>query len=355
MLTNTKDRLITILIHVLVWVLLIFVLFMYPPLAGAGTRLPTAFWIKQLVHIILMITAFYLNSSYLVPRLLIKEKRIYSFTGCLAVLSIVCSFLLARVDIWFNLAKQLERAFGRRLWSNLYIDFFGLMTTMLVLGISTSVTIIQHWHRDAKIRQEFESHRAITELSFLKAQINPHFFFNTLNSIFALTFINVETSRTALLKLSRMMRYLLYETPQNVTLLSKELEFIRDYVGIMKLRLKANTTVIFNLPNDPDERTIAPMILLPFVENAFKHGIDDLEPTTILLDIQRSDEGLELTIKNNIVKIAEASGIETSENGIGLVNTRRRLDLLYKDNYTLNIHIDKETNEYNLHLKINLV
>jgi len=129
MFNNIKDRLITIIVHVLVWVLLVFVFFMYPPLAGTGAEVPDAFWTKQGVHIILMITAFYINSYYLVPKLLIREKRIFSFIGCIVLIGLVCSFILARVDNWLNLAEQLEKAFGKKMWPNLYIDFFGLRTT----------------------------------------------------------------------------------------------------------------------------------------------------------------------------------------------------------------------------------
>src|SRR5690606_41040104 len=108
-----------------------------------------------------------------------------------------------------------------------------------------------------------------SELSFLKAQINPHFFFNTLNNIYALTYVDVETSRSALHKLSRMMRYLLYDTQAGITPLSQELSFVKDYIELMKLRLNETTKVVFKEPDLKENIQIPPMLFLPYIENAF--------------------------------------------------------------------------------------
>lgn len=351
MFNGIRNKSITVLVHVLVWGLLIFVLFMYPPLAGANAKLPKEFWVKQLIHTILMVSVFYLNAAYLVPNLLLKDKLI-AFIGSIIFLGLVSSMLLARVDVWFNLSKELERAFGKKMWHNSLLDFFGLMTVFMVLGISTSVTLIQYQQRDLTIRQEFESQRTLAELSFLKAQINPHFFFNTLNSIYALTYVNVETSRQVLYKLSRMMRYLLYETQQNITLLSKEVAFIQDYIEIMKLRLSSNTIVHFNLPEKINEMPVAPMMLLPYVENAFKHGVDDQKTSTILIDIEQQADGITLYVINNIVPRSGSAENKIDEKGIGLVNTKRRLDLLYKDKYSLSAVKNKQSGKYEVHLKL---
>lgn len=327
---------------------------MYQPLAGASAALPKQFWIKQAIQIFFMLFAYYFNAYYLVPRLLIKNKMLL-FIACIIAWCLLSSFLLARVDGWLDLPKMLERAFGKRHKPNHYFDFFSLTTTLLVLGISTSVSMMQRWTRDLKLRQEFESQRTVAELSFLKAQINPHFFFNTLNSIYALTYIDVETSRQALHKLSRMMRYLLYETQQDMTMLSKEIAFIKDYVEIMKLRLNTNTIVLFTIPESLTEMPIAPMLLLPFVENAFKHGVDDQETSIIKVSIAQLPAGLLLTVINNVVKRARHPDKEIEDKGIGLVNTCRRLDLLYPDKYVLNINNDSLANQYKLHLQLTLV
>jgi len=352
MVSTAKDRLITIFSHLMLWGLLVMVLMMFPPLASAGHNLPREFWIKQSAHIALMIVAFYFNAEILVPRLLVRSKTAV-FILTLLVISLLSSFLLAQIDIWLNVGERMATIFGRKRFTSPYMDHFGFITMLMILGISTSITMVRRWSSDAKLRSEFESQRTIAELSFLKAQIHPHFFFNTLNSIYALTYVNVETSRQVLHKLSRMMRYLLYETEQNTTLLSKELAFITDYIEIMKLRLNSHTTVNFTMPLKVEEMTIAPMLLLPFVENAFKHGVDDIHPSTISIDIEQVKNGVELEIKNTLINhINRDSAQELEGKGIGMANTRRRLDLLYAGRHSLNIQRDEIKKEYRLRLRL---
>lgn len=324
-------------------------------MAGARTQLPPAFWVKQSLHIVFIITAFYFNSFMLVPRLLFKGK-VWPFILSAVFTSLFFSMLLQQLDKMLSLSEQMARVFGRKMWFNNYIDHFALITLLLVLGISTSVSTIQRWSADAKLHRELQSQRTMAELSFLKAQINPHFFFNTLNSIYALTYLNVETSRQVLHKLSRMMRYLLYETEHNTTLLSKEVAFITDYVEIMKLRLNEQTTVAFTKPENLKEMPIAPMLLLPFVENAFKHGVDDLQSGTIAVNIEQTGNGLLFEIKNALLKPTINDNSHNLEgNGIGLANTRRRLDLLYSDKHTLTIERSEQQKEYSLTLTLTLI
>ena len=354
MISNTKDKLITILIHILVWGFLIFVLFMYPIFSGASIRLPNAFWVKQGIHILLLIFTYYINAYYLVNRLLLKNKTVL-FIGILISWCFASSLFLDLLDQLLNLFIVHERAFGHKMLAFLHVDFFGLMTMFFISGISTGISLVLHWHREAKVRQYFENLRVTNELSFLKAQINPHFFFNTLNTIYALTYVNVETSRESLYKLSHMMRYLLYETQQDTVMLSKEVEFIKDYIGIMKLRLRDNSLVIFDLPDELQEMPIAPMLLLPFVENAFKHGVDDTADSTIFVIIKQGNTGITLTVTNSIFAPSAYARPETGEKGIGLANTRRRLDLLYPGRYALDISVDNLLSKYELNLQLTLI
>ncbi len=322
-------------------------------MASKQTKLPDDFLIKQTAHMLLMLSAYYVNACYLIPCLLLKnKKRLFLFS--IITFVFVSSVILATIDRWLNLSQQLEPILGRKMWSNPYIDFFGLLTTIFVLGISTSIAVVQKWDRDNSARQDFEKQNIVAELSFLKAQIHPHFFFNTLNSIYALTYINVDTSRKVLYKLSRMMRYLLYETQQNKVPLSKEISFIMDYVEIMKLRTKENMTVEFTIPTQTEGLSIAPMLLLPYIENAFKHGVDDVKRGTITINISSTPIRLELEVRNMIIgNIGERYG-EEARTGIGMANARRRLDLLYKGNYSLQCGEDPATNEYHLHLALDL-
>lgn len=351
-LIRSKAQFINLCVHLMVWSLLIYVLFNFPPLVGRNVKIPRQFLTKQIFHMGLMIGTYYLNTYYLVPRFLLK-RRTALFVFSLLVIMIFAGLFMARIEIWFALSEHLIKAMGKKIWQNAYVDFFGLFTTMFVLGISTSLAIMQQWNRDWKLRHELEAKRAVAELSFLKAQINPHFFFNTLNSIYALTYINAESSREVLLKLSGMMRYLLYETQHDSTTVAKELAFIQNYVEIMKHRLNGNMIVDILLPQNISDSSIAPMLLLPFIENAFKHGVDDILAGSISILIGEEENCLKLHIENTFTTCD--NGTDVDGKGIGLVNTLRRLELLYKDRHSLDLINDHHLGIYTVNLNISLL
>jgi sensor histidine kinase YesM len=231
-------------------------------------------------------------------------------------------------------------------------DLFTVIISALVVGISTIITLVQKWQKDNQERKELEKDKITTELSLLKAQINPHFFFNTLNNIYALTEVDPKLAGEAIHKLSKMMRYLLYDTQKGDTMLSQEIAFVKNYISLMKLRLtdvvKINTDISPNLEDMP----LAPMIFLPFVENAFKHGVSATQPSYINIIISQKDKLLDLKVNNSIMKDNSVS-LDTNS-GIGLVNTRRRLDLLYPDKYKLDTSDPFATSEYSVHLVLDL-
>lgn len=347
-----NPRLLNIVLHLLAWSLLTYLLFMYPPLMKAGAKLPERFRLRQVVHMVMMISAYYVNAHHLIPKLLLKGRTALFAIYMIMILAFSGMFM-ARLEIWLDLVQGLEEVTAKKIWSNSYIDFFGLFTTMFVLGISTSISIIQRWNRDSKNRQELETQRAVTELAYLRAQINPHFFFNTLNTIYSLTYSNTESSRKVLLKLSAMMRYLLYETSNNHTDVQQELDFLQHYIDIMVLRVNKRTMVDARFPEKLVEMPIAPMLLLPFIENSFKHGVDDLMPGLISIVVEQYSKGIIMHVENDIFRSNQTQEVE--QHGIGLVNTRRRLDLLYQDQYELQVNQDNQKGRYQVNLKIELV
>jgi LytS/YehU family sensor histidine kinase len=312
----------------------------------------------------LWLGVFYLNTLVWVPKLLFQNK-IGLFVASVIASAMLVVLLILLVELWLDLPLLMHRAFhpedkgtsgGGPKWNMLMTLF---VTTLLVLGIGTSITAVQKWQNDTLLRQEeallrksLEQQKTSSELSFLKAQINPHFFFNTLNNIYALTMLNVESSRQAILKLSRMMRYVLYETQKETVLLSQEIAFVQDYIELMQLRLTDKVEIVFKRPTPLKEVTIAPMLLLPFVENAFKHGVSSLHASRIYIAIYQELDSLEIEVRNTI--FSEQSKSLEQGNGIGLVNTSRRLDLLYPDRYTLSVNKDTSRNEYQVHLTLDL-
>ena len=229
---------------------------------------------------------------------------------------------------------------------------FTIIITALVIGISTTITAIQKWQKDNQERKELEKDKVTSELSFLKAQINPHFFFNTLNNIYVLTEVDPEVAGEAIHQLSKMMRYLLYDTQQGDTMLSQEIAFVKNYISLMKLRLTDVVKINIDIPANLQDMPLAPMIFLPFVENAFKHGVSATQQSHIDIIILQKDKVLDLTVKNSIMKDNSVS-LDTNS-GIGLVNTRRRLDLLYPGKYKLDISELNAGNEYTVHLVLDL-
>ena len=346
-------RSVTLLIHILGWVLLGYLLF-FSQWFNSEIQLPTLFWVKQALFLGMMVGVFYFNTRWLVPRLFFQGQ-----TGryTLALLGIFLGVLLilGAVEFWFDLPHLMHRAFhpdGRGMPKFYGWIQPGVFTTVLVLIASTSVAIAKKWQDDTLLRTALEQAKTTSELSFLKAQINPHFFFNTLNNIYALTLIDVETAREALHRLSRMMRYVLYETQSGTTLLSKEVAFLTDYIQLMQLRLTDKVTVTVDTPKTIYDQPIAPMLFLPFVENAFKHGVSTLESSRIQVSVVQQNGQVRMDVRNTLFH-QQTPSLEAG-NGIGLTNTRRRLDLLYPGQYDLRINEHDPAGEYHVQLSLNL-
>ncbi|TZF84712.1 histidine kinase [Pedobacter sp. BS3] len=341
---------ITISVHVLAWALLGFALMFYHPLTWS-VKLPSVFWINQLFRLFILVILFYANASVFVPSLVLKNRFFYFALWVLLAIAVTV-YLSNLTENLLQVRHQIEQLnkLPPRGGKSGY-DIFIMMASLLVLGISTSITVVQRWQKDARIREAMEKQQISSELSFLKAQINPHFFFNTLNNIYALSFTDMPLSRDALHKLSRMMRYLLYETQHDTTLLKQEISFVKDYIALMKLRLNPTAIVTFSEPQLSRDHSIAPMLLLPFVENAFKHGVSATEQTRIEISIAVDDDILHLIVENTIY---DNNALIIENGGIGLANTQRRLDLLYPGRHTLLIRKDDDENRYIVELKIRL-
>jgi two-component system LytT family sensor kinase len=351
----TPRRYLTPLIHVLVWGLFGLTFLLFQPLTGRLT-MPPEFWLKQGLMFCVWVITFYFTSKLSVPRLLFQGRTGWFILALVATTIAVLSFsklLDSALNLHVLMNKAFEAAAGRPRLLNKgpRFDSMGLLTTMFVLGISTCITVVQKWQSDAQARQSLEQQRVTSELSVLKAQINPHFFFNTLNNIYALTLLDGEQARTAIHRLSRMMRYVLYDTAGGLTLLSQEIAFVQDYITLMQLRLDERVTVTFERPEPVRDVPVAPMLLLPFLENAFKHGVAATQSSTIYVALrQPTPDVLELEVRNTL--LARPSTDLAGSNGIGLVNTRRRLDLLYPDRFNLTVDDHTPANEFRVHLTL---
>ena len=355
--TKSKSKVVTVLVHVLAWAVFGMLLFFFQPLSWNIT-LPYQLWIKQNIIFFLLVIAFYLNSEVLVPHFLLKNKTVAYLLLVVGVVAIMV-FLNGYVDQLLKLPELMDAAFHKdhhhhHTHSEWEMGMIAPMigTCALVLGISTSIAVMEKWQKDRLIHQEMEQDKISSELSFLKAQINPHFFFNTLNNIYALTLVNADTSRKAIHQLSRMMRYVLYDTQNSTTQLSQEIAFIKDYISLMQLRLTDVVKIGFSSPAPLKDLAIAPMIFLPFIENAFKHGVSATQASNINITVKQINNTILLEVVNTIIK--EQSNNLEEASGIGLNNTRRRLDLLYPGKHILTIDDNTAENIYSVHLTLDL-
>ena len=352
---KSNSRLVAILIQILVWLVLGLAILFYQPFTS-DIAFPYQLWIKQAIILLMLAAAYYTNSLVLMPRFLLKNHTGYYL---LFLILIIAAFLLINTyaDKWLNLHELIDAAIRRHgppkhHDEHSHFDIVSPIMVALVLGIGTSITAIQKWQADKQSHMILQQEKTSSELSFLKAQINPHFFFNTLNNIYALTYADAETSRKAIHQLSRMMRYLLYDTPQAHSLLSQEVTFIKDYISLMQLRLTNMVQINFEAPEHLNDLPVASMLFLPFVENAFKHGVSATEPSHIYINIKQQDKLLELSVTNTIITNQNSNVDEYG--GIGLNNTRRRLHILYPGKHKLVITQLNKTNEYNVHLTLDL-
>jgi LytS/YehU family sensor histidine kinase len=206
------------------------------------------------------------------------------------------------------------------------------------------VAAVQRGQREARIRQALEQEKLSTELAWLKAQINPHFFFNTLNSLYSLTLARSEKSAEMVLRLSHLMRYMLYEASANTVSLKDEIAYIENYISIEQMRFADRLDLSFQYSGDTSGQLISPLLLLPFIENAFKHGIRD-SSGWITINLKVDDNFLYLKVENSYT-----IPVKAKEPGLGLANVKRRLELAYPGKYELNIR--QSENIYSVDLKL---
>lgn len=208
-----------------------------------------------------------------------------------------------------------------------FFDYFIIIPYLLVLAL----TFLLRTNLQLK---EVKNEKLKAEVSYLKAQMNPHFLFNTLNSLYALTIIKSDEAPNAVLKLSGMMRYVVTESAQDFVPLEKEINYIKDYIELQKLRMDQSTAFSFEINGNPMGKAIAPLLLIPFIENAFKYGLNPEEDSEITILLEINDGQLTLEVKNKMVIDDIPEEYKTEK---GIENTTKRLAFIYPDQHQLEI------------------
>ena len=302
---------------------------------------------------------FYFNSYLLIPQLYLRKHYLLYFLFIIALFFIV--YFLRPFDQLISdhhagpgpapasdfgpppppFEDEGPRAGGGRPG----IDIVSIVLFIMVWSFSTAIQIVKQWRTTERRAVQAESEKAHAELSFLRAQINPHFLFNTLNNIYSLILTKNDAAPEAVLKLSHIMRYVTDEATQDWVPLEWEVQCISRYIDLQRLRLNSKTTVDFSLEGNLDDLQIPPLILMTFVENVFKHGISNHAISPITIKISTAAKEISFFCQNKINK-----QITPERKGIGIDNTTTRLNQLYPGKYTLDTLEENGTFTVNLRL-----
>lgn len=304
------------------------------------------------IHIILV----YFNLYWLVPRLLPRKKYtgyvvlLLMATLVMSLVKIVLTYGLVTTNIWPESAIEETDLFGL---SYIVTVFIG---ELYIVGLTAGIKLTIDHIRERDAQRELEKNSLETELAYLKSQIQPHFFFNTLNSLYALTLDKSELAPSTILKLSSMMSFVIYRAKADEVTLMETVTHMKNYIELEKIRFGHKLHVDFAISGQLDDKKIPPLILSPFVENSIKHGGLSPEGTldiSIMLEVD--EKKLYFQIENLLKDYQDSLELKrlNGDGGIGLKNTERRLKLLYKENYQLDIRQDSDKFKVKLVLSLN--
>ncbi|MET3112811.1 two-component system LytT family sensor kinase [Pedobacter sp. CG_S7] len=281
------------------------------------------------------ISIFYINYMLLIPQLVKERKKYGLYVIAMVLLIVFMGVLKTLVALLYSdiVLTYVNHTTSAKVFTKIpqYI-----LRTVFVSGffmvISSLIKFAVDWFGNERIQRQLESEKKDMELQFLKSQLNPHFLFNSLNNIYSLAYQKSDKTADAILKLSEIMRYMIYESNDSRVALSKEIEYVKSFIDLQRLRFKDGAAVALTIHGEINDQPIVPLILISFVENAFKHGVanDPKDPIKINLIANQKILHFSITNKKNNFNKDEMGGV-------GLNNVERRLQLLYPERYKLNI------------------
>jgi sensor histidine kinase YesM len=296
------------------------------------------------------IIAVYLNLYVLVPRLLLKKKYLQYVLALFAMLFLVALSMRA-VYLKFLAAPYFPETANQPFFQAYRIFKYIFYNLNAVIFITTGIRLFFYWYQQQQLNNELVKGKLEAELHYLKGQLNPHFLFNTLNNVYSLSLKKSDMAPMMILKLSSLMSYMLYDSQKDRIDLMKDLEYTKNYIEVEKLRYGNRLKVSLNESGDLKDKSIAPLLMLPFVENAFKHGLcEDAEEVWLTIDVKLKQDTLYLKVRNSVDELSCDEG--PLQFGVGLQNIKRRLELLYPGRYSLDI--TKDLNYFEVDLKIKM-
>ncbi|MCU7548319.1 sensor histidine kinase [Chitinophagaceae bacterium LB-8] len=357
-----------ILVHFIAWLLFISLIVGFVSFSRRGIYVsPDFLSVPYISFFAVYIALFYLNYSLLIPQLYLKKKYAYYFAVA-AVLLLVIYFLRPFEQIMMHNRPRFEQMPGPPSFREgippspgfrfpqqpfhaqrpFRIDIVSIILFVMIWSLGMALQIVKQWRYTEQRATLAEAEKATAELSFLKAQIHPHFLFNTLNNIYSMAVLKSEHTPAAILKLSNIMRYVTDEVKRNFVPLEKEVAYISDYIDLQRLRLSNKVQLDFSVTGNIEGKQIAPLILMTFVENVFKYGISNHEPAVIKIQIAVEKNAIVFFCQNRIPR----SQNKTESTGIGISNTRKRLEHLYPGKHSLTIYNANEQYTVQLTLQV---
>ncbi|MBB6499039.1 sensor histidine kinase [Pedobacter cryoconitis] len=345
----TRARLSAAIIHIAAWLLFMCfpIIFMNQENNFMNSFMEINPW-SYIKFSLLYVIIFYLNNYYLFPKLYFHKKYLLYFLSIIALLIIV--FMIKPFDQLMalsrhegpppisrpHLQKERERPpFPKpdNRHKGFRFDINSLFIFLMVVGIGIALRTIKEWQLTEKRAILAEAEKANAELSFLKAQINPHFLYNTLNNIYTLCITNNERAAESIMKLSHIMRYITDEAETNFVPLQGEIDCINNFIDLQKIRLGKKVNLIYEVTGNPKGHQISPLILMTFIENVFKYGLSNHTETTIEIKIQIEAERIYFFTQNTILEMTNLN----ERKGLGISNTKQRLEHLYPEKHELKI------------------
>lgn len=303
------------------------------------------FYLVVSVQILLNLITFY-GSYFIVFDRVVDFSKVKSS-------ALLTSYLLVNIIVRVYISRFVFSFVIKETWLDKYNSIW-LQTLFVVTysGLSFLVKFTIKWFHDQQLKTDLVNQKQASELTLLRTQVNPHFLFNVLNSLYSLALQQSDKVAVSIARLSEIMRYMLNESVAEKVTLKKEIEYIESYIELQQLRIPDNGFIKYELKGDVSDKMIAPMLLIPFVENAFKHGSKEAAIPGIVISITIHESVLEMFVSNVVRQKTDLMSIDSE--GRGLENAIRRLDLLYHDKYFLKINKQKSSDRFEVNLTLNL-
>ena len=323
--TAIGKKFLLVLIHVFVWMLLLLI-----PLVFVDNDHPHPPLIEKIIELIVMAVLFYVNFYFIIEKLWFKRRFLkvifynillwFLLTGIAVALTHLLTPIVSFTAFDFNDSGPAHPVPVDMIVYRLLASFF------LITGLAIAIKATLRFINEEDLRKKIEKEHLLSEISYLKYQLQPHFFFNTLNNIYALIDMKPIMAKEILHKLSKLMRYVLYHADEQAVPLYQEVDFLKNYIHLMAIRTNMNTHIHSEFPEEILHASVPPLIFISLVENAFKHGVDATRSSIIYIKMEVDDKYVTLYVENSYFG---KNDMDYSLSGIGLENLTKRLNLIY--------------------------